>query len=242
MSKAMRMMSISMSGLILLMSGCAHPLQVKNLSSYTSMSINHLDKRLTIGIVPTTNEIDSKSLVKGIGEALGKYSAQVTLPYSTSSVKKVDVVANVSVRPEYRGSGWNFLVNFPGFLVWAPAWNGYIYKVNYNVDVSLTKASDGSRIDSWKIPVNLDIRHADMNRTWTEISWFEVGVIALVGGVLFTQYDKGVTPLVAANTHTTVGDYIAQEIVNRLNASGQFSHISERVPSQSLAMAPTSLK
>lgn len=239
--KMMRMLSIGMSGLILLVSGCAHPLQVRNLSSYRSVSINPLDKRITVGIVPSTDEIHSRRLIKGIGEALGRHNANVILPYPEGSTKKVDAVATISVQPEYKGSGWNFLVNFPGFLVWAPAWNGYVYRVNYNVDVLLTKAADGSKIDSWSIPVNLDVRHAGMNRTWTEISWLEVGAIAFIGGLVFTQYDNGVTPLVMDKIELSIGDYIAQEIVNRLNGSGSFSHIWEHVPSQRLALLPGSV-
>jgi len=73
------------------------------------------------------------------------------------------------------------------------------------------------KIDSFYIPVVLDIRHAAINRTWTEISWFEVSVIAFVGGIVFVQYDDSVTPLTSEKAAPVVGDYIAQEIVAKLN-------------------------
>jgi len=240
MNGKMKTLSTCMSGVILLLSvsGCTHQLQVKNLNSYRNMSINPLEKRIAIGIVPSTTEVDSKRLVKGIGDALAKSSASVLLPYSENSAKKVDAIAKISVRTEYKGSGWNFLVNFPGFLVFAPAWNGYIYKVDYYVDVLLTKASDRSKIASWSIPVKLDIRHADTNRTWTEISWLEIGVIAFIGGIVFIEYDKSVTPLIADKIEVPVGDYIAQEIINRLNNSGEFSYIQGHLPAKRLAMLP----
>ncbi len=104
--------------------GCTHKLQVKNLNSYQTLTLNSLEKRLRVGIIPSTSDIHAQKLIKGVGWALGKLSADVLLPYSVGSSKKVDVIANVSVRPEYKGSGWNFLINFPGFLIFTPAWHG----------------------------------------------------------------------------------------------------------------------
>ena len=124
------------------------------------------------------------------------------------------------MRPEYKGSGWNFLINFPGFLIFTPAWNGYVYRVNYDVDVLLSKASDSTKIDSFSLPIHLNVRHADFNRTWTEISYFEVGVIALVGGIVFTGYDDNVSQLVIDKIEVPIGEYVAQDIVSRLNNFG----------------------
>lgn len=196
---------------------CTHPLTIKNLNSYQTMQLQSLTKKVSIGIIPTTSDMGCKSLCKGIGSELSKYASEVLLPYSPASSRKVDVVATINIKPQYEGSGWNFLVNFPGFLIWAPAWNGYFYKVNYDIDVLLTDGSNNQKIDGFSVPVHLDVRHADMNRTWTEISWFEVGVIALVGGIVFTQYDESLTPLVSEKIQTPIGDYIAQEIVARVN-------------------------
>ena len=222
------MLSVAVLTTAILLSGCSHSLKVKNLDSYSNNGMTSMEKKLSIGMITQTGDVHCDKLVKGIGEALGKYSADVLLPYNNSSSRKVDVIANISVRPEYKGSGWNFLVNFPGFLVFAPAWNGYIYKVDYAVNVLLTNASDNVKIDSFDLPINLNVRHADMNRTWTEISWFEVGVIALVSGVIFTQYDDSVSPLVMEKVRMPIGDYIAQEIVSRINNSGKFAYMIKK--------------
>jgi len=66
----------------------------------------------------------------------------------------------------------NFLINWPGFLIFMPAINGYIYEANYDVEVTLTEAAGDSKIDTWSIPIRLNLRHAAMNRTWTEVGWF----------------------------------------------------------------------
>lgn len=199
--------------------GCTHTLEVKNLNSYRSASIVSLKKPMTIGMVQTTESPESHRLVKAVGQALGKNSAQVLLPYTPTPDRPVDVVAEINITSEYKGSGWNFLINWPGFLVFVPALNGYVYKANYQVDIALANSANPLQKDTWTMPINLDLRHAEIDRTWTEIGWLEWGVIPLIGGIVFTQYDPDVTPVLMDVIETPVGDYIAQEIIQRINAS-----------------------
>src|SRR3989338_5918200 len=114
-----RTLSTVLMGAVL--GGCSHRIEIKNLALYRPSSINPLAKPLSIGISHSEQDINMKKLVKGVGTELQKYSKQVFLPYTQGGAQKVDVVANVRITPTYRGSGWNFLVNWPGFLIWAPA-------------------------------------------------------------------------------------------------------------------------
>ena len=202
------------------LSGCSHNLNIKNLDTYKNMNMNSLDKPVTIGVIPSTSDIYGKKLIKGICTELGKYSADVLLPYTVGSSKPVDVKAKIVVLSEYKGSGWNFLINWPGFLIFTPAWHGYNYSNKYNIEILLTKASDNQKIDSFDIPINLQIRHADIGRTWTEIGWLEWSIIPFVSGFVFIRYDNDITNLVLEKIQTPIGDYIAQEIVSRINNFG----------------------
>jgi hypothetical protein len=204
-------------GAVSLFTGCQHGLTVKNLDSYRQAGVVS-DKPISVGLIVNAPG-PSDRLGDGIAVGLRNCATEVIYPYAPSGFRKVDVHATVGIAPSYKGSGANFWINFPGFLVFAPAWNGYVYKVEYDVDVTLARASDGVRIETFSLPIKLNIRHADYNRTWTEVSWLEVGVIALVGGVTFIQYDDNVSPLVADATKTTLGAYIAQEIVKKVNAA-----------------------
>ncbi len=56
-------------------------------------------------------------------------------------------------------------------------------------------------------------RHAAINRTWTDASWFEVGIIALIGGAAFTSYDTGVTNEFIQKVSPSYGPYVAKKIV-----------------------------
>lgn len=226
--------AVALVGVLMLGSGCAHTLDVKNMGSYQTTQTHPLQKSVSIGLVSLTNSPDSQQLMKGIGTALGKYTPTVIQFYGPESATKVDVIANINIQSEYKGSGWNFLINFPGFLIFTPAWNGYVYKANYNVDIALAKGADHSKLDTWSVPINLDLRQAEIDRTWTEISWLEVGAIAFIGGIVFTGYDTDVTQPLVEKIQNPIGDYIAQDIVNHINNNG---NLTVSVPS---ATAPTS--
>ena len=207
-------------GAVAFLSGCQHALEVKNISDYRSLTIATPRDVHSIGIVPSTTDIHGERLVKSAGTKLATYLDEVLLPYSTRSSRKVDVIASIKVAPNYKGSGLNFLINWPGFLIFTPAWNGYIYKVRYDVDIALTNAADGGNIGTFSLPIDLHVRHAAMNRTWTEVGWLEWGVIPLVSGIFFTSYDKKVTSILLDHVGDDIGEYIAQEILSRLDASG----------------------
>lgn len=222
---------------MMLMGGCAHPLVIKNLDSYRAYGASSLDKPLKIGIATDANEPEQRRLLDGVATALLYYSAQVVMPYAPNSAKEVDVIANIDIQSEHKGSGWNFLINWPGFLIWTPAWHGYIYEVKYTINCTLKKGGTKETIDEFRIPIALDVRHADINRTWTEISWLEFSAIAFVGGLIFINYDESVTPLVSEKVENPLGKYIAQEIVKRINGSGKFTHIYQKDSFRALAIA-----
>jgi len=203
---------------IVLASGCTHALKVRNLDLYTNWELHPARKPLVVGIITSETDPALRLLIKGIAFALPRYSVKVFLPYDPKGHQKVDAIARIAIHPAYRGSWWNFVINFPGYLLWVPALHGYVYKADYSVEIRLGRGEDDSQIASWEMPVKLDLRHADYNRTWTEISWLELGVIAFIGGLVFTGYDSNVTPILAARIQIPLGDYIAQEIVDRLNA------------------------
>jgi hypothetical protein len=217
------------------LTGCTHSLEIKNLSQYQSSSLHTLSKDLSMGIVTSNANSDGQLLVTGTAQAMSGYLGQIIYPYSAGNSPEVDIISKIAISSDHKGSGYNFWINFPGFLVWAPAWNGYIYEPSYKVDVNMVKADDGSTIDSFTLPINLDVRHASFDRTWTEISWLEVGAIAFVGGLVFMSYDDDVTPLVDSAIQKPVGDFIAQEMAKRLRTSGKYKELVQQVKTRKLS-------
>ncbi len=195
---------------------------------YEASSLRTMPKNFSIGVSTNNTGGNGRTLVTGVANGLAKYTGNMVYPYNLNDSQKVDLIAKVAVKPEYNGSYWNFLINFPGFLFWVPAWNGYVYDSTYNVDIELIDGVDSSVISTFTMPIHMDIRHADMDRTWTEISWLEVGAIALIGGIWFIQYDTDVTPLLEREIKTPVGDYIAQEIAKRVTDAGFVQKVENR--------------
>ena len=195
------------------MVGCTHQLKIKNLNTYHSTTSSLLNQPLRLGLKTDSTDVDGKKISKMTADALNRCNIQVATAFAPSSV---DVIAAMRISSDYKGSGWNFLINFPGFLVWAPAWHGYNYTVSHNISVVLTDSKTGKTINTINVPVVLDIRHADIGRTWTEVSWLEFGIIAFVGGIVFIDYDNDVTPKVTEKAGPVIADYIAQEIAGCL--------------------------
>jgi len=207
---------LGLAALTVLSSGCTHKLTVRNLDDYRFSGMPKLQKPMTIGVVENGSEKYGSVVVNFIATEMRRSGAQVQVeyPYVSAVTNHVDVIANISVKPKFKGSGANFLINFPGFLVWAPAWNGYVYKANFDIHVDLTKGSSpGTVYNSFDLPINLDIRHAAIDRTWTEVSWLEFGVIAFIGGIVFIGYDSDVTPVLMREIEQPIGEYAAKKIL-----------------------------
>lgn len=214
--------------LVVQLLGCSHGLEVRNLSKYQSSSLNTLSKDLSIGIITANTNQDGQLLVTGAAQALNGYVGRIVYPYAANMAHDVDVISKITVRTDHSGSGYNFWINFPGFLVWAPAWNGYLYEPTYDIDVNMMSAVDNAPIDSFTIPIKLDVRHAEFDRTWIELSWLEWGAIAFIGGLYSMQYDPDVTPLVETAVQKPIGDFIAQEIAQRLGTSRHYDALVQR--------------
>ena len=218
------MRAVVIAAVCIAMAGCTHQLACKNIGDYRPTALGTVSKPLAIGIVPIGGDEYGDQLIRYVRDSLVlKYNAKVILPYLPGSSEPADIVATLSVKPKYEGSGWNFLVNFPGFLVFVPALNGYVYQVGYDTSVVLQNTEDSTTIATFEVPITLNLRHADINRTWTEVSWLEFGVIAFVGGIVFTQYDTNVSPIVMKDLGPQLGEYLATEIMNRVKKSGQFA-------------------
>lgn len=203
--------------------GCTHELNVKNIETYSQVMFKPLSKPLKLGIITDTKGLEGKHLMTNISDTLMEYAVQPVMLQSDDSKIDVDAIAKIVIKSSHDGSGYNFWINWPGFLIFAPSWNGYIYEVIYRVNVQLVNPATKNVIDEFTLPITLDIRHADINRTWTEASWLEVSLIAFVGGLVFMSYDDTVTPLLIEKHGQTIGRYVAKNIINHLKAKGGFA-------------------
>jgi len=196
------MRSLAAAAAALLLVGCAHPLEVKNLERYGSIARGDpLERETAVGLIAAAPDAESLRLIGLVGTALGKYSATVIQPYAPEA-GGAEVLARITATPRYAGSGANWLVNFPGLLVFAPGWGGYHYTVEYDFRILLTRAWDNAKLDAWELPVSLDVRHSS-------------------GLLLSSEYNPEVTAPTVDEAGEVVADHIARDIVRRLNTEGR---------------------
>jgi hypothetical protein len=214
-----RLLSFSLLAAALAGTGCSHAMRITNLHEYQPAATSPLHPPRTVGLT-SRNIWDpaTRGFVDAIAEGLRRDASfqRVLYPFDARMQQEADVVLDVSITPQYSGRGSNFLVNFPGFLIFAPAIWGYGYEASVDTRVALWTREGAAQ--ELAIPTKYQFRQSEIDRTWTEIGWLEVGIIPLIGGLAFTRYDPDVTPEFVAKVGPSYGAYVAQRVRESLLA------------------------
>jgi hypothetical protein len=221
-----RLLTAGLLTVALAASGCSHAMRITNLHEYQPVPTAPLEPPRKIGVT-SRNIADpaTRAFVEAVAEALRRDASFDRVLYPYDGARDADLVLDISVAPKYSGRGSNFLVNWPGFLIFAPAIWGYGYEAAIETQVSI-RTPDGAA-QELAIPTNYRFRQAEIDRTWTEIGWLELGIIPLIGGAAFTQYDPDLTPEFVTKVGPNYGAYVAQRIREAL-ASPRFSEAPPR--------------
>jgi len=193
------------------MTGCSHAMRITNLEQYRSTPTPPLEPQKSLGVVASgPHDPLTAQYVRAIANALREDGSFERVLYPYGGQPAVDAVVEVKIAPRYSGKPSNFFVNWPGFLIFAPAIWGYGYEAAIDTSVVI-RTSDGAT-GRLAIPTVFQFRQAELDRTWTEIGWLEVGIIPLLGGMAFTQYDTDLTPEFVAKVGPHYGEYVAQKV------------------------------
>jgi hypothetical protein len=196
--------------------GCSHNMHITNEEDYFTPPSTLLKKPIRLGITSNSDNDPQKSkYVTAIIDALKKNGSieLVMYPYNPSIHREmVDAVVDISIKTHYDGKGSNFWVNWPGFLIFAPAIWGYGYNAEIETQANIASVING-RSQLITITTRYDFRHADIKRTWTEVGWLEIGIIPLIGGIAFTGYDNNITSEFINNVAPSYGPYAARKII-----------------------------
>lgn len=196
--------------------GCSHGLRITNMDEYFNHPTAFLKTPLKIGVTSGADgHIQNSRYITAIVDAIQRNGniEKVIHPFSAAVHQDaVDVVVDISVNPRYSGRGSNFFVNWPGFLIWAPAIWGYGYVAEIDTVVNINRLKEGAS-QQVTIPTKYYFRQAEMDRTWTEIGWLEVSLIPLIGGIVFTQYDPDVTDEFISKVSPNYGPFVANKII-----------------------------
>lgn len=200
---------------LLIVSGCSHQLSLKNANQYVE-SMPFIDKTIIIGISTSSTQEEETFVNYVVDELINIGNCKLIYPYTYTKEIPVDYIVDLKIKVDYKGSGTNFLISWPGYIVFAPAWNGFIYYANINTDLKITDYHSGDVKVSKRYETRYRCNQAEFDRTFIEISWLEYGIIALIGGLMNMSYDKDITPDFNMALSRPYGSYIARNIGKQL--------------------------
>ncbi|ODS30649.1 MAG: hypothetical protein SCARUB_04238 [Candidatus Scalindua rubra] len=205
--------------LIFLITGCSHQLAISNPDDYYS-STPYINKSISLGVLPPQSQ-DAERLVNEIVDNLrGLGNIKVISPYAKSAGNPVDYILDFNIQTKYSGDGMNFLISFPGFLIFAPWWNGYNYKANLNTKVTFTEYNSNQVVTTQTYDTQYRCKQSEFDRTWTQgADWLlTYGIASLIGGIVFTNYDNDITSDFVRSFSQPYGSYIARKVGTLLNS------------------------
>ena len=228
--------------------GCTHELAVKNLDMYsTPTRLEGGDRRINLAVLPFSGSPDETYYFNALLDRIHQSPAVAEVRTDYIAGKggsfKPDVIMSIKPQVSYRSSGWNFLINWPGFLIFTPAWNGYVYHADILTRVAIHDGA-GNLVSEEQIPISYSIRQAEMDRTiWTGLTWLEVSVLALVGGIYNAfVFDDDILPQlqvhVKDNYSTYVGNAVRPKILAAAEASSAEAPAASEAPEQGAPVLP----
>lgn len=192
--------------------GCVHQMKVKNLNEYQMSA--HTARRHTVRLAGPTG-LEEAAYREMIRDSLEKHPSiqEVVLANEPQYDVRPDIDVQADVSVKYRGSGANFPITFPGFLLFAHAWNGYVYKADIVTKLTVTPASGAPRTRT--LETTYDMRHCDFGRGfWSSSGWYMPGwgATSLLAGFFMISYDTDATPEFSQAVHDAYGAYVANNI------------------------------
>ncbi|MBI3526336.1 MAG: hypothetical protein HY067_00010 [Betaproteobacteria bacterium] len=217
--------TFSLAIMALSMTACTHALEVKNLDLYAaSVHLVQIEPPVKVAVLPYEGSPDGQfyfnTLVERLSRRPGIAKLQTDYIVNQPNEFNPDVILSINPTVKYRSSGWNFLINFPGFIIFTPAWNGYVYHADIMTDISIND-KNGTELSSTKIPISYSIREAEMDRTiWTGLTWLEVGILAFGGGIYNANvFDRDIIGTLEYYVRDNYATFISNEMQPKIRAA-----------------------
>lgn len=210
------------------LSACSHPLKVKNANMYScSIKLGECESKPTLAILPYSGKADDlfyfNALVNRLNSDPSFESVRTNyIPSQQSEKNQPDLILTISPISEYRSSGWNFFINWPGFLIFTPAWNGYIYYADIKTTINI-KDRNGVELAELVLPISYDVRQAEFDRTvWTGVTWLEYSVLAFIGGIYNANtFDRDIIGDLQLHIKDNYSNYVTAQLNSKIETATQ---------------------
>jgi len=219
--------------------GCTHTMEVVNLHQYQKTVV--APRSLKLSFERVASDDPAKQMAQDVKDELASHS-------SVERVAQLDLqppdfhpdyVVKVAPVTKYTGSGWNYLVTFPGFLLFTHAWNGFVYHADTTTEIEVRRPDDSKILASRAVETDWNFRHCDFGRgAWTSSGWYTPfwGGLNLIIGFWMVGYDDDASLPLAFAIHDPYGEYIANNIVELVStvdtagATQPEAHASTQAP------------
>jgi len=214
-------------------------MNVRNLQDY--VVIESTGPRFDVALAPFAGAQDETTYFSFVVEALrahphvNRINTHWTPDRSEEGFDPSHIV-RVSIQPTYGGSGWNFPITFPGFLVFTCAWLGYYYTVDLDTTIfadplpSSKSQMSAAGMDaevltsgSKEFESPFYLKHCSYTRGfWSGSGWWfpGYGATALVFAFVHTGYDRQATQPFQDAIRAQYGRYVAENIIQVLRDGG----------------------
>ena len=200
--------------------GCTHTMEVRNLGEFQRQASS--DRSYTFAIEGVGSDRDQTEFVDAVREGLAEHPSVERVAYARDwqtwtpegSDEGPDFTIRIAPSTSYEGSGVNYLVTFPGFLVFAHAWNGFKYSALVSTTVTV-EGANGRRSEK-SVSADYDIRHCDFERgAWTSSGWWTPGWggLNVIIGFFMIKYDVDATEEFVEAVRPSYGRYVANEAI-----------------------------
>lgn len=202
---------------VLFGTACTHSLRIVDAEETHSPSRLERSVRIAVRSGVNSGEYDERLLVDFVYDALIRHSSveRVALAGYAPPDFEPDLLVTLTPRTEYDGSGLNFLITFPGFIVFTHAWNGFNYEADVETDV-IVATPDGRELGRTLVPANYDLRHSSFFRgAMTSSGWYTPfwGAINIVIGGFMVRYDDDATEPFLDEVRDRYGRMVADQVI-----------------------------
>lgn len=207
--------------LSLSVAGCAHSLDVCNLDRFRSATEEDFSRKgLEVNVICKNGGDASAWMYCEQLSAQMARKAGYVVKTTGGDADETDFTVQCDVQFDESGSGMNFLVSWPGFVIFTPAWLGYSYDVDISVHCKIASSTTGDTVGEFDEKQDLHIRYADFGSTWgaTGAGWFFWTVPAAINGIFVIGYDDDITPELYTEAYPVLCEAIASKCIAIINA------------------------
>lgn len=206
-------------GTMLPLLGCTHAMTVENLNQYVLPPTEAPQKN--VAVLPYSGDGDGRIFSDHMVGALVTHPAVAELRenwrWDAHDLGfEPDVVVSIEPRARYRGSGWNFPITWPGFLLFTHAWHGYIFSADVHADIQIHDPETREVVGRSQLEMTYSMRYCDAHRgVWASSGlwnpWFTA--TSFIAGLVFIRYDEDATQPFHNTIRKPFGDYVAEQVM-----------------------------